>query len=153
MLTDLPSEFFDIDYPKLRKVLFGGPMMGTAVPAVTIPIQKNTSGIIFMTEEETVQDAESSCIRCGRCIRNCACRLSPVIMNMNLEAGDLDEAVNAGLMDCIECGSCTYVCPARIKLVQRFRVGKQRLRIRQQEAQARQQAAKTAAQVAVSSKN
>jgi electron transport complex protein RnfC len=131
LLTDLPPEFMDIDYPNLRKVLFGGPMMGFAVPTPAIPIQKNTSGIILMTAEETLDDAEGYCIRCGRCIRNCACRLSPVIMNNALEAGDLDEAVKAGLMDCIECGSCTYMCPARIKLVQRFRIGKQRLRIRQ----------------------
>jgi len=51
-------------------------------------------------------------------------------MNTSLDAGDLDYAVTAGLLDCIECGSCTYGCPARIKLVQRFRVGKQRLRMR-----------------------
>jgi electron transport complex protein RnfC len=64
-------------------------------------------------------------------------------MNNSLEAGDLDYAVTAGLMDCIECGSCTYVCPARIKLVQRFRVGKQRLRTKQ--AQERAMAAQAAA--------
>jgi electron transport complex protein RnfC len=147
LLTDLSPDFMDIDYPKLRKVLFGGPMMGQAVPAVAIPIQKNTSGIILMTEEETLQDAEGPCIRCGRCIRNCPCRLVPVIMNMNLEADDLDGAIKAGLMDCIECGSCTYMCPARIKLVQRFRVGKQRLRMRQQATEARKQAAEAAARV------
>ncbi|GHU82363.1 electron transport complex subunit C [Spirochaetia bacterium] len=145
LITDLPPEFMDIDYDKLRKILFGGPMMGTAVPTPAIPIQKNTSGIILMTEEETYADAESPCIHCGRCVRNCPCRLSPVIMNLALEAGDLDEAVKAGLMDCIECGSCTYMCPARIRLVQRFRIGKQRLRIRQQAAQ---QAVKAAAEAA-----
>jgi electron transport complex protein RnfC len=139
LITELPPEFMDIDYGKLRKILFGGPMMGTATPTAAIPIQKNTSGIILMTEEETRADPEGPCIRCGRCIRNCACRLSPVIMNMALEAGDLDEAVRAGLMDCVECGSCTYMCPARIKLVQRFRVGKQRLRMQQaRQAAARQ---------------
>jgi electron transport complex protein RnfC len=131
LLTDLPVEFMDIDYTILRKIIFGGPMMGTSVASIDIPIQKNTSGIILMTGEETWMTAEGPCIRCGRCIRNCACRLSPVIMNIGLETGDLDGAVKAGLLDCIECGSCTYVCPARIKLVQRFRVGKQRLRARQ----------------------
>jgi electron transport complex protein RnfC len=131
LLADLPEEFMAIDYDGLRKILFGGPMMGTSVASIGIPIQKNTSGIILMTEEETWMDREGCCIRCGRCIRNCPCRLSPVIMNINLEIGDLDESVKAGLLDCIECGSCTYVCPARIKLVQRFRVGKQRFRARQ----------------------
>jgi electron transport complex protein RnfC len=151
ILSDLPVEFMDIDYDTLRKILFGGPMMGSAVPVTTIPIQKNTSGIILMTAEETYMDAEGPCIRCARCIRNCACRLSPAIMNQALEAGDLDEAVKAGLMDCIECGSCSYVCPARIRLVQRFRVGKQRLRIRQTQEQARKKAMEAMASKAMAS--
>jgi electron transport complex protein RnfC len=146
LLTDLPPAFMDIDYPRLKKILFGGPMMGFAVPTVAIPIQKNTSGIILMTAEETYAVAEGPCIHCARCIRNCPCRLSPAIMNDSLEAGDLDDAVKAGLLDCIECGSCTFMCPARIKLVQRFRVGKGRLRARQQAAQAA--AAKKAAATA-----
>ncbi|GHU50221.1 electron transport complex subunit C [Spirochaetia bacterium] len=136
MISDLPPEFIGIDYPRLRKVLFGGPMMGFAVPNVTIPIQKNTSGIVFMTEEETIQDAEGPCINCGRCMKTCSCSLAPVLMNRNLMAGDLDGALATGLLDCIECGSCTYNCPARIKLVQRFRVGKGLLRAKQQAAQA-----------------
>ncbi|GHV86281.1 electron transport complex subunit C [Spirochaetia bacterium] len=170
LITDLPRDFMDIDNNRLRKIIFGGPMMGNAVPTAAIPIQKNTSGIILMTREETLPasipkpaapipkpaasipkpaasipkpaDAEGTCIRCSRCIRNCSCRLSPVIMNNALEAGDLDEAVRAGLMDCVECGSCSYVCPARIKLVQRFRVGKQRLRAAKAMSQMQAQAEK-----------
>ena len=147
LLTDLPPEFMEIDHSMVRKILFGGPMMGSAVPSAAIPIQKNTSGVIFMTAEETAADPEGPCIRCGRCIMNCACRLSPVLMNQALEAGDMAEAVKTGLLDCIECGSCGYVCPARIRLVQRFRVGKQRFRAAQQAAQqaAAQQAVKQAA--------
>jgi electron transport complex protein RnfC len=128
-LKDMPPEFMDIDHDRIAKILYGGPMMGSAVSSLDVPIQKNTSGIILMTNEETFKDAETPCIRCGRCIRTCSCRLSPVIMNNSLEAGDLDYAVKAGLLDCMECGSCTYTCPARIKLVQRFRVGKQKLKM------------------------
>jgi electron transport complex protein RnfC len=134
LLKDLPVEFMNIDYDNLAKIIYGGPMMGSAVPSTEVPIQKNTSGIILMTEKETYAEEEGPCIRCGRCIRNCSCRLSPVIMNNSLEAADLDYAAKAGLMDCMECGSCTYICPSRIKLVQRFRVGKQRLRLKQQAA-------------------
>ena len=128
LLKDLPPQFMDIDYSRLAKVIFGGPMMGFAVSSLDVPIQKNTSGIILMTKEETTSKPEGTCIRCSRCIRKCPCRLSPVIMNNSLEAEDLNYAVKAGLMDCMECGSCAYMCPARIKLVQRFRVGKQRVR-------------------------
>jgi electron transport complex protein RnfC len=142
VITDLPREFLDVDTDHLRKIIFGGPMMGNAVPNLSIPIQKNTSGVVLMTAAETLADAEGPCIRCSRCIRNCACRLSPVIMNNALEAGDMDEAVRAGLMDCVECGSCSYVCPARIKLVQRFRVGKLRLRAIKAMSQQQAQAAK-----------
>ena len=46
-----------------------------------------------------------------------------------LKTGKLDEAVKLGLMDCVECGACSYICPAHIKLVQRFRIGKQLLRL------------------------
>ncbi|MDL2229852.1 electron transport complex subunit RsxC [Treponema sp. OttesenSCG-928-L16] len=142
LLSELPEDFFSIDHSRLRKILFGGPMMGTAVPSLAIPIQKNTSGVILMTAEESGEYDEGPCIRCGRCLMNCACRLSPALMNFALEEGDLDASVKAGLMDCIECGGCTYICPARIKLVQRFRVGKQRLRLQQAaERAASQQAA------------
>jgi electron transport complex protein RnfC len=140
-LKDLPTEFIDIDYPILAKIIFGGPMMGFAVPSLEIPIQKNTSGIILMTREETCGWQEDVCVRCGSCVQKCPCRLSPVIMNNSLEANDLDYAVKAGLLDCIECGSCTYICPGRIKLVQRFRVGKQRLRMRQTAVASQQVAA------------
>ena len=142
-LTELPEDFLEIDYSVIRKVIYGGPMMGFALPSASVPIQKNTSGIILLTQKEIFAEEESTCIRCGRCIKNCSCRLSPVVINKALEAADLDEALAAGLLDCIECGTCSYMCPGRIKLTQRFRAGKQRLRIRQQ---ASQEAAKAAAE-------
>jgi electron transport complex protein RnfC len=145
ILTDLPAEFMEIDTGKVRKILYGGPMMGTAVPNASIPIQKNTSGIVFMDIKDTYADAEGPCIRCGRCLRNCPMRLSPVLMNNALESEDLDEAVRCGLMDCIECGACTFLCPARIRLVQRFRVGKGRLRTKQMLEAARKKVAEEAA--------
>jgi electron transport complex protein RnfC len=120
--------------------------MGNAVTAPDVPIQKNTSGIVLMTKEETCAIEEGPCIRCCRCINNCALRLSPVVMNNALEAGDLDEAVHVGLLDCMECGSCAYMCPARIKLTQRFRIGKQRLRNQQQLSKEAQEKAKKAAE-------
>jgi electron transport complex protein RnfC len=140
VLSSLPPDFLAIDYGSLAKILAGGPMMGFAIPNDNVPVQKNTSGIIYMTPEETHTDPEGYCIRCGRCIRNCSMRLFPVLMSNALDADDTDEAARIGLLDCIECGACTYVCPARIKLVQRFRIGKAKLRMKQAAAQAVAQA-------------
>ncbi len=142
LISDIPDSEVDIDEDAIRKIIFGGPMMGTTVPSRSIPVQKNTSGVVLMTEREVAMDTdvETPCIRCGRCMRACACRLSPVLLNNALDAGDLETAAKIGLLDCIECGTCSYVCPARIQLVQRFRVGKQLLRAKRVAAQPKAQA-------------
>jgi electron transport complex protein RnfC len=117
---------------KIGRVIFGGPMMGVSVPHYAIPIQKNTSGVLLMSKAEAAFFAEGPCIRCGRCMRVCSCRLSPALMNSAIKAGDWNEAEKIGLLDCIECGTCSFVCPAHVQLVQRFKVGKQILRSKKQ---------------------
>jgi len=107
-------------------------MMGPAVPSLNIPLQKNTSGLLLMDAHEAKVFTEQSCIRCGRCMGACACRLSPALLAKALREDDLTEAEAIGVLDCIECGSCSYVCPAHIQLVQRFRVGKQLVRAKKQ---------------------
>jgi electron transport complex protein RnfC len=120
----------EVDDENLGRVVFGGPMMGVSVPSYAVPLQKSTSGVVFMSRKEAAFYAEGPCIRCGRCMRACSCRLSPAIINSALNAGDLEEAEAIGLGDCVECGTCSFVCPARIQLVQRFKVGKALLRAR-----------------------
>ena len=134
--------------PGVAKILAGGPMMGISMKGADFPVQKNTSGVLFLTASETSLLEESPCIGCGRCIQICSCRLAPVLITRAVEAGNLEEAKRCGLMDCVECGTCAYVCPARIKLVQRFRIGKALVRAEQQKAQA-----KAAAKAAASASN
>lgn len=125
-----------IDDGALKRVIYGGPMMGTAVPHYAIPVQKNTSGVLLMDGKEALAFAEGTCIRCGRCMKACSCKLSPALLNSAIAAGAWAEADEIGLLDCVECGTCSYVCPSRVQLVQRFRVGKQTLRtIKLKEAQ------------------
>ena len=125
----------------VTKIISGGPMMGFAMKSADFPVQKNTSGVLFLTREEVNLDEESPCIGCGKCVTHCSCQLSPVLMIRALKANKLDEAVHFGLMDCVECGICSYVCPARLKLVQRFKVGKQLLREAKQKEAAKAAAA------------
>jgi electron transport complex protein RnfC len=124
LINELPPDFMKLDMEHTAKIVFGGPMMGVAVSRIDIPVQKNTSGILLLTKQETIAFTEGPCIRCARCISSCPMGLQPAQMNDALKAGELVEANNMGLMDCIECGACSWICPARIRLTQRFRVGK-----------------------------
>lgn len=112
----------------VKKIVAGGPMMGFAMKSASFPVQKNTSGVLFLTAAETALDEETPCIGCGRCLSVCSCRLNPVLIVRAMKGGDLEEAKRYGLLDCVECGTCAYVCPARIKLIQHFRIGKQLVR-------------------------
>jgi electron transport complex protein RnfC len=140
LVSELIPSLFDVG-DDLARVIFGGPMMGVSVPGIQTPVQKNTSGVVFMTAKEARFFEEGTCIRCGRCVRACGCRLSPSLLNEALLAGDFALAEEIGLLDCVECGGCSYSCPARVRLVQRFRVGKAQLRAMKAEAQAKAQAA------------
>ncbi len=132
LAQDLFPAVVRYDEAKLRRVVMGGPMMGPAVPSLQVPIQKNTSGLLLMDASEAKTYAEGPCIRCGRCMRACSCRLSPALLNVAFKAADLDQAEAIGALDCIECGTCSFVCPSHIQLVQRFRVGKQLVRAKKQ---------------------
>lgn len=112
----------------VAKIISGGPMMGFSMMNANFPVQKNTSGVLFMTTKEISLLEESQCIGCGRCIVACPCGLTPVQMVRSLNASNLTDAKKFGLLDCVECGCCSYACPAKIRLVQRFRAGKAQVR-------------------------
>ncbi len=107
----------------VRKFIYGGPMMGSAISRKDIPITKSCSGILAMGKE-AVASGESNCIRCGRCADACPMYLQPFLINQYSRADRHDDAEKAKVMNCIECGCCSFVCPAKIPLVQSFRVSK-----------------------------
>ena len=139
LVSDLMPSVFSVKDNEVAKVISGGPMMGFAMSTTSFPIAKGTSGITFLTKKETYLVDEDACIGCGKCVATCAMHLSPVLIKRELEAQKYATAKRLGLMDCIECGCCVFVCPANIRLVQRFRLGKNI--VRQQIAEARAKAA------------
>lgn len=113
---------------KTRRVVLGGPLMGTAIPDVDVPITKTTSGILALTESALAPAREYPCIRCGRCVQACPMHLVPSTLASLCRNGREVRAKAVGLLDCFECGSCAFGCPAKIPLVHWIRVGKASLR-------------------------
>lgn len=110
------------------KIIYGGPMMGIAVPSVDTPILKMTNAIIAMGEKEASPPKTTPCINCGNCLRHCPFRLDPkgIMSACNINDVEALEALNVDL--CMECGCCSYVCPAKRPLVQTNKVAKIKLK-------------------------
>ena len=53
MIGDLIPEVFTLKAGKTAKIVSGGPMMGFAMTNVMFPVAKGTSGITFLTKEES----------------------------------------------------------------------------------------------------
>lgn len=110
------------------KLLYGGPMMGTALASDEMPVMKQNNAILAFNKAEAKSMEPSACIRCGRCVNACPMSLMPT----KLEQASIHKEVEAlkayNVMTCMECGCCSYVCPANRRLVQSIRVGKVILR-------------------------
>lgn len=110
------------------KVLYGGPMMGLAVPSLDMPVLKNTNAVIAMGEREAAPPKTTACINCGACINHCSLRLDPREIS---RAYKLDSAKDLSALHvdlCMECGCCSYICPANRPLVQINKLAKTKLR-------------------------
>ncbi len=114
--------------PETREVVMGGPMMGRPIASLDAPVVKGTSGILALTEQETLRKQEYPCIRCGRCLDACPYFLNPSRLARLSRARLFDSMMDYHIMDCVECGSCTYSCPSGIPIVQLIRTGKDHLR-------------------------
>ncbi len=111
-----------------REVILGGPMMGTPLASLDVPIVKGTSGLLAFTDAEARLPAEYTCIKCGRCVEACPQFLNPSRLGRLARAGRFEEMVGYHATDCVECGSCSYACPSGIPIVQLIRVAKGALR-------------------------
>ena len=104
-----------------EKIISGGPMMGTSLYSINVPVTKNSSAILALTKDEVAEKPETPCIRCGRCVSVCPSRLIPQRLQEYSNRFDNEAFENNYGMECYECGSCTFVCPAGRKLTQSFK--------------------------------
>ena len=125
----------------LRKLIFGGPMMGIAQPITDVPVLKGTSGILMFGDEILKEESEESpCIRCANCVDGCPMGLLPVMIDHASRRNALKEAESLSALDCIECGICSYVCPAKRHLTENIKNVKQAI-LKQKKIEAAKQAA------------
>ena len=109
-------------------VLYGGPMMGVAVPDLSVPVLKQTNAILALTKKETSVPKETNCIRCGACVTNCPFGITPPAIAKAYKNKDYDAMVKAGAELCMECGCCSFNCPANRPLVQTNKLAKALIR-------------------------
>lgn len=104
-----------------NKVISGGAMMGVLVDKDLV-MSFNINSIIIKNIEQSIP---SKCIRCGKCVRVCPMRLSPILI---MNANDDKKLMNLHTLNCIECGLCSYICPSKIELRTCIKNKKKKLR-------------------------
>jgi electron transport complex protein RnfC len=104
-----------------EKIISGGPMMGTAIYSLDIPVTKTSSALLCFTKDEVAAQEPTACIRCGKCVEVCPCGLIPQKMIEYSDNFDDEGFQKVYGMECYECGSCTYICPAKRRLTQSFK--------------------------------
>lgn len=111
-----------------ENLIAGGPMMGSALFSVDVPVTKTASGLLAFAHDPRAKYHQTACIRCGACVRVCPEGLVPQMLAQSADREQIDRFVQSSGLSCIECGCCAYACPAKLPLVQSIRYGKRAAR-------------------------
>lgn len=115
-----------------NEIILGGPMMGTTIPSVDVPITKGVCGVLAFGKKDVVPPQIYPCIHCGECVNACPKKLNPTQLGLLAAKREYDVMAEQFMLgECFECGCCSYVCPSHIPLVQQFRVAKYFLKNRE----------------------
>ncbi len=121
-------EAFGETVNEFDRIIFGGPMTGSAVYALEHPVQPDTDSIIVVDRDKAAYVSDYPCINCGECVRICPAKIQVNMLVRFLEANQYEEAADSyNLYSCIECGLCSYVCVSKIPIFQYIKLAKYEL--------------------------
>ncbi len=107
------------------RLIFGGPMTGTAIYSEDQPVMPDTDAIMVQDHDDIVFSGNEPCINCGECVRICPTKVPVNLLIRFLEAGQYQDGADLyDLYSCVDCGLCTFVCPARIPILQYIKLAK-----------------------------
>jgi electron transport complex protein RnfC len=119
---------YDVTINEADRIIFGGPMTGSAVYSLDQPILPDTDAVMVLDRAKAAFTSDYPCINCGNCVRACPAQMSVNMLVRFLEAGHYQEAADGyDLYSCIECGLCSYVCVSKIPIFQYIRLAKYEL--------------------------
>ncbi|MGN0383400.1 MAG: electron transport complex subunit RsxC [Eubacterium sp.] len=101
-----------------EKIVSGGPMMGTALFDLNVPVVKGSSAILCIIKDEVKSATQTNCINCGKCVEVCPENLVCTKLATFAEAGNTQMFEKYYGMECMECGSCSFICPAKRNITQ-----------------------------------
>ena len=100
------------------KVIYGGPMMGIAVPNLEVPVLKQTNALLALDKKEAAPGKTTACIKCGKCTNQCPLGLNPASIAKAYANKDVEMLDKLGADICMLCGCCAYICPAKRPLIE-----------------------------------
>lgn len=118
----------ETDVEKIKKLICGGPMMGMCQYDINASITKTNNAVLALSEKACVPKVQTSCIRCGMCVRSCPMGLMPTEIEKAYDAKNTERLKLLKLNLCMNCGSCSYVCPANRDLAEKNQLAKVMLR-------------------------
>lgn len=109
------------------KVILGGVMRGLAAVNLAQGVDKETTGLQIIREDEGLKPSDNFCLGCGQCERHCPARIMPGMISRCAEFKQFERAEAFHIHSCIECGICGYWCTAQRPLLQYIRLAKYEL--------------------------
>jgi electron transport complex protein RnfC len=107
------------------RLIFGGPMTGTAIYSEQQPVTTDTDAVMVQDQAQIILSSDYPCINCGECVRICPVNIQVHMLERFLEAGQYQDGADLyDLYSCVECGLCTLVCPSRIPILQYIKLAK-----------------------------